>query len=205
MLDTMQRVLEDFGSKMTEELMTRMERRHAQEQQDLEWRMEQRLEKFDQQWQTEKEDLLRRNDKAIGELQAYLERLRTSDEEYSKLKDQYEKLQNHQEEIRERENERFQRLSKSNMENVQLRKENQELRSEIRDLEEQIRDYENDKLVAIDNEKQDRLLIEKLTAENAALELKVIISLFFNKNNIFFRKTCYLKLVLYILVSVNIQ
>lgn len=166
----MNNVLSEFCQKMTENFAVQLEKERRHTQEDMDRRMEERFSVFQKEWSDQKEELLQRNEDAMNHLQECVDKLHESNQEYQRLREKYEQLKDMQRDIRDKENERWQKLTQSNMDNVLLRKENDQLRRRITGLQDQVLDLNGEVRVAKDNEHQDRVEIERLTAENARLE-----------------------------------
>lgn len=166
----MSRVLSVFCDKMTDNFAVQLEEERRYYRDDMEKRMEERFNRFHEEWSDQKDALLQRNDEAIGHLRDCVDRLHQSNTEYERLREKYDKLKILQQEMRGKENERWQKLTKSNMENVLLSKENEDLRHRMTLFQDQVLDLTGEVRVAKDNERQDRCEIERLSVENTKLE-----------------------------------
>ncbi|XP_060064641.1 uncharacterized protein LOC132544994 [Ylistrum balloti] len=166
----MTNVLAQFCEKMTENFAVQLEKERRHYQEDMDKRIEEKFNLFQQDWCDQKDELLQRNEEAINHLKECVDKLHQSNVEYQRLREKYEKLKSTQREMRDKENERWKKLTQMNMDNVGLRKENEELRRRISGLQDQVLDLNGEVRVARDNENQDRAEIERLTVENTKLE-----------------------------------
>lgn len=169
MATVMTRVLNDFGGKLAEELASTFEKNRRSDMIEMEKRMEEKLQDFKLDWEHEKEDLLKRNEKAINGLRDSFERLRRSNDELHRLREKYDDLKQHQKEMREKENERWQRLATTNTQNVQLRERNELLESEIKNLEDKMAALKSQNNILRNREEQSRLELEHMTLTNKTM------------------------------------
>lgn len=169
MATVMTRVLNDFGGKLAEELASTFEKNRRSDMLEMEKRMEEKLQDFKLDWEHEKEDLLKRNEKAINGLRESFERLRRSNDELARLREKYDNLKQLQKEMREKENERWQRLATTNTQNVQLRERNELLEGEIKNLEDKMAALKSQNNILKNSEEQSRLELEHMTLTNKTM------------------------------------
>ncbi|KAK3101220.1 hypothetical protein FSP39_001858 [Pinctada imbricata] len=165
----MTRVLNDFGGKLTKELSETYEKRRQADKEELEQKMEEKLQSFKKDWDEDRKNMLKMNDHAISNLLGSVEKLKRSNEEYEKLMEKYDHLKQKQKEMREKETERWQRLSQSNMENIQLKTTNDGLKGEVKELKEKVRQLEDENRELRDKDRQSQVDLEHLVVENKTL------------------------------------
>lgn len=163
------RLLSDFGEKMNSTISHSMQKMTADDKQEMEKRMDEKLDSFKKEWEDEKTSMLKMNETAIRNLQTSVEKLRRSNEEYNRLSDKYEKLKGVQKEMREKENERWQRLSQANAERTQLKVANEDLKSQIEKLQERVATLEGENNLLKERDCQSQLDLEHLAIENKTL------------------------------------
>lgn len=166
---TMSRLLTEFSGKLSSNISSSLQKMRAEDKQEMEKRMDDKLASFKKEWNEEKSSLLRMNESAITNLQASVEKLRRSNEEYNRLSEKYDKLKEMQKEMRERENERWQRLSQANAERAQLKIANDELKTQIQKLQEKVATLECENSRLKEKDCQSQIDLEHLAIENKTL------------------------------------
>ncbi|XP_061186630.1 golgin subfamily A member 6-like protein 22 [Saccostrea echinata] len=165
----MSRLLSDFGGKINSNISNSIQKMRAEDKQEMEKRMDEKLAAFKKEWEDEKTTMLKMNESAIRNLQTSVEKLRRSNEEYNRLSEKYEKLKEMQKEMREKENERWQRLSQSNAEKAQLKITNEDLKSQIQNLQERVTSLEGENSRLKEKDCQNQIDLEHLAIENKTL------------------------------------
>lgn len=166
---TMSRLLTEFSGKLSSNISSSLQKMRAEDKQEMEKRMDDKLASFKKEWNEEKSSLLRMNESAITNLQASVEKLRRSNEEYNRLSEKYDKLKEMQKEMRERENERWQRLSQANAERAQLKIANDDLKTQIQKLQEKVATLECENSRLKEKDCQSQIDLEHLAIENKTL------------------------------------
>jgi len=175
----------EFSGKVTNDLLDGFERRRHEERMEIEISMErkvadevekkmdEKLNMFRADWESQKHKLIERNEQALFSLQDSVDQLRNQTEAYSQLKQKYDQLQHTHGQMREKENERWQRLSVVNKENSQLKNELDGANDELTGLREHVDELESDNRALHDNEIQDSHKISQLVAEKEDLILEL--------------------------------
>ncbi|XP_062613072.1 golgin subfamily A member 6-like protein 26, partial [Saccostrea cucullata] len=165
----MSRLLSDFGGKINSNISNTIQKMRAEDKQEMEKRMDEKLASFKKEWEDEKSSMLKMNESAIRNLQTSVEKLRRSNEEYNRLSEKYEKLKEMQKEMREKENERWQRLSQSNAEKAQLKIANEDLKTQLQNLQEKVASLEGENNRLKEKDSQNQIDLEHLAIENKTL------------------------------------
>ncbi|XP_021343214.1 centromere-associated protein E-like isoform X2 [Mizuhopecten yessoensis] len=175
----------EFSGKVTNDLLDGFERRRHEERmeielsmerkisQEIERKMDEKLNAFRGDWEDQKTSLIDRNEKALFSLQDSVEQLRNSSDAYNQLKQKYDQLQQTHAQMRDKENERWSKLSTTNKENTQLRSELEMSNIEIINLRERVDELESDNRAMKDNELTDQHRINQMVAEKEDLIIEL--------------------------------
>ncbi|XP_060079030.1 interaptin-like [Ylistrum balloti] len=175
----------EFSGKVTNDLLDGFERRRHEERmeielsmerkiaQEIERKMDEKLNNFRGDWEEQKAQLVDRNEKALFSLQDSVEQLRNSSDAYNQLKQKYDQLQQTHAQMRDKENERWSKLSTTNKENTQLKSELEMSNIEILNLRERVDELESDNRALKDNELADQHRINQMVAEKEDLIIEL--------------------------------
>ncbi|XP_069142691.1 kinesin-1 heavy chain-like [Argopecten irradians] len=175
----------EFSGKVTNDLLDGFERRRHEERmeielsmerkiaQEIERKMEEKLNNFRGDWEEQKNEMVERNEKALFSLQDSVEQLRNSSDAYNQLKQKYDQLQQTHAQMRDKENERWSKLSNTNKENTQLKSELEMSNIEIINLRERVDELESDNRALKDNELADQHRINQMVAEKEDLIIEL--------------------------------
>lgn len=175
----------DFSGKLTNDLLDGFDRRRHEERLDLECRMErkiddvieqkleQKINKFQTEWEREKTEIITKNEHALNQLQDTIENMKAQSDAYMELKTKYDQLQTTHSQMRDKENERWQRLTALNKENSGLKNEGEVLRTELMMVRERVEELEADNRALKDNEVQDQHRINQLLAEKEDIMIEL--------------------------------
>ena len=171
----------EFSGKVTNDLLDGFERRRHEERMDIELAMEkkiseeidrkmdEKLNMFRSDWDDQKHKLIDRNEKALFSLQDSVDQLRSQTDAYHQLKQKYDTLQQTHGQMREKENERWQKLSLLNKENNQFKNELEASNARVATLRDQVGELDSENRALRDNEVQDQHRVSQLMADKEDL------------------------------------